>query len=79
MSMFKFDEKALRKLADEAVEKHRPKIQAELDRLAKSHKGKSVAEIKRVLRQRIGAMDDRSLTNIVEAIAAGTSVRTTRR
>jgi len=75
MADFKLDKNALAKVEKAALAKARPAIQKELDRLARSHKGRSVDSIKRELKSSVGGMDDKTLTNIAQAIAAGTPVK----
>ena len=82
MANFEFNERALKKLVKEGVEKNvLPAVQRALDDVYRSHKGKPVAEIKPVLQRRwarIGQgykLTDPHLTAYAEAISEDRRIR----
>jgi hypothetical protein len=79
MADFKFDQRALDKLAKQAVEAKAKEIQAMLDRLSRSCQGKPVDEVKRTLKREWerdgGKITDPELSQYAEVLATGGRVQ----
>ncbi len=74
---FVFNKDAIEKIGKEAVNKVRPAMQSEIDKLGRSHKGKPEDQIKRELKSRFPGMNDTALKDSASAIADGKPVKFT--
>ncbi|MBK5223870.1 MAG: hypothetical protein JJE52_13565 [Acidimicrobiia bacterium] len=72
---FEFDERAIRKLAQKAVDEAGREFQQEMDRLHRSYGGQPVAVVKPAVRAALRRIDvtasDEEITDYAEVIARG--------
>jgi len=76
---FEFDERAFKKIAQEALDESGRQFQQELGRLQRTHSGQPVDEVKRHVRQAFGRIgvkaSESEITDYATAISSGTKIK----
>ena len=76
---FNFDDRALKKVAQQAADEAGRQFQRELDRLRRTHSGKPLDEVKRHVRQAFRQIDvkasESEITDYATAISEGSRIK----